>query len=195
MEISIADKLLKTYKLSDNDFLMLYLIGKECNLKTIIKTLLDKQYIQESILSDSFELTSEGKRALEYLQVNGNKDIIDKEKELENLAITLKNLYPKGKKPGTNYLWRGNTIEITKRLKVLVGKYKFKFTPEQAIKATKDYISSFNGDYTMMRLLKYFILKLERDADGNTNVVSDLMTLIENEGQENVNNDWTTNLV
>ena len=46
-----------------------------------------------------------------------------------------------------------------------------------------------------MRLLKYFIIKAEKDIDGNTNVISDMMTMIENEDQENSNKDWTTNLV
>ena len=47
-----------------------------------------------------------------------------------------------------------------------------------------------------MRLLKYFILKSERDADDNINVISELMSLIENEGQvDSQREDWISTMV
>lgn len=196
MEISVINKLLDSYKLTEEEFLLLYLINKESDLKKLAKKLLFKNYLQEdSTTKNLFFITHKGKEALEYLLIHGNKTASNIEDELEHLAIQLKELYPKGKKEGTNYLWRCNTVEITKRLKLLIGKYHFNFTPEQAIQATKRYVSSFNGDYSRMRLLKYFIIKAEKDIDGNTNVISDMMTMIENEDQENSNKDWTTNLV
>jgi hypothetical protein len=47
-----------------------------------------------------------------------------------------------------------------------------------------------------MRLLKYFILKAEKDADDNVNIISELMSLIENEGQLNSQkDDWMSTIV
>ena len=43
--------------------------------------------------------------------------------------------------------------------------YGNKYTDEQILKATQDYVSSFNGNYSYMRVLKYFILKDERKSD------------------------------
>lgn len=195
MEISIDNTLLTSYNISEEELLVLYLVNKDCKFIKTLLQLRDKKYItKDSATLYEYNITNKGKEALTYLLVHGNKDVISKEDMIENLAIQLKDIYPKGKKPGTNYLWRSNTVEIARRLKVLIGKYKFEFTPEQAIEATKNYVASFNGDYRMMRLLKYFIFKLERDAEGNTIVVSDMMSLIENEGQE-TNQNWTTTLV
>ena len=51
-----------------------------------------------------------------------------------------------------------------------------------------------NGDYTYLKLLKYFIWKSEV-KDGEQVVTSILSDYIENEGQEeNLRNDWTSTL-
>lgn len=104
--------------------------------------------------------------------------------DYKTLAEKLKELYPKGYKPGTNYAWRGSTMEIVRKLQTLVIKYNFKFTEEEAIEATKKYVDSFNGDYRFMRLLKYFLLKTIRDGEGGTDISSEFMSLIENGAQE-----------
>ena len=50
-----------------------------------------------------------------------------------------------------------------------------------------------------MRVLKYFIWKDEKklNAEGNIYIdeTSELASLIENEGQKDVNNDWSTQLI
>ena len=69
------------------------------------------------------------------------------------------------------------------------------FTDEQAINATRKYVNSFNGDYQYMQLLKYFICKRTTGFGNATEDNSQLLSYIENEGQEdNINNDWTSEL-
>ena len=47
-----------------------------------------------------------------------------------------------------------------------------------------------------MQLLKYFILKTARDEDGNIEVKSEFMSLIENEKDVNVHrDDWMSTMV
>jgi len=88
-------------------------------------------------------------------------------------------------------MWRGTTVEIAKKLKTLVVKYGYKLNKEEILNVTKEYVASFNGNYKYMPLLKYFILKAKTDADGNTEVISPLMSLIENKGQlEQEREDW-----
>ena len=112
---------------------------------------------------------------------------MSKDKEFKELADKLKELFPKGKKAGTTYMWRDSTAVIARKLKTLVVKYDYQFTEEQAIKATKAYVESFNGDYTYMQLLKYFILKSLPDGE----IKSDFMSYIENEGQEDeLSDNW-----
>lgn len=101
----------------------------------------------------------------------------------ENLAYQLRELFPKGKKPGTAYMWRDSNAIITKKLKALVKKYGDCFTDEQAIEATRKYVESFNGNYQYMQLLKYFISK-SVIKDGQIEETSQLLSYIENENEE-----------
>ena len=135
------------------------------------------------------------KEGLHFIDENlGDASIEDKGDRFTNLATKLIELYPKGKKDGTSYMWRDSKSIIAKRLKSLVSRYKVEFTDEQAIKATERYVKSFNGNYQFMQLLKYFISKTII-VDGRTEEVSQLLSYIENEDSENINNDWTTRLV
>ena len=63
------------------------------------------------------------------------------------------------------------------------------------MQAAEKYVQGFNGDYQYMKLLKYFILKEKIGADGEVEGESDLISYIENAGQEDeLSNDWTTTL-
>ena len=110
------------------------------------------------------------------------------------LAEKLIELYPKGKKPGTAYMWRDSKVVIAKRLKSLCNRTNATFTNDQAINATKRYVESFNGNYTNMQLLKYFISK-RQVIEGNIEEVSQLLSYIENEDSEQLDRDWTTRAI
>ena len=136
------------------------------------------------------KLTREGVELVESIFLNsefkGDKGV-DTDR-YDELADKLRELYPKGRKEGTSYLWRDSRAKIANKLRTLVKKYNFKFTDEQAINATKRYIESFNGNYSYMQLLKYFILKKDKDT-GEEN--SQLMSYIENEDcTDAANDDW-----
>lgn len=134
------------------------------------------------------KLTREGVELVESIFLNsefkGSKGI-DTDR-YDELADKLRELYPKGRKEGTSYLWRDSHAKIANKLRLLVKKYNFKFTDKQAINATKRYIESFNGNYSYMQLLKYFILKKDKDT-GEEN--SQLMSYIENEDCTDASND------
>lgn len=120
---------------------------------------------------------------------NGIKD------RFEVLADKLREIYPKGKKEGTAYQWRDSTSIITLKLKALVKKFNANFTDEQAINATRKYVESFHGDYRFMQILKYFISKRKVGIDGSVEDSSQLLSYIENEGQEDISStDWTSEL-
>lgn len=105
-------------------------------------------------------------------------------KDFYVLARKLMNIYPSGNKSGTSYLWGGTLEEIAQKLMVLVTVHSFIYTEDEAIKATKEYVGSFEGDRSHMKLLKYFLLrtrKTEQEID------SDFMTIIEKNRDENNN--------
>ena len=84
---------------------------------------------------------------------------------------------------------------IVRRLKLFFKKYGNKFTDEQIIQAAEKYVQGFNGNYQYMRLLKYFIFKEKVGANGEVEGDSELISYIENAGQEeDLRNDWTSSL-
>lgn len=196
MKLVIDPTILKKHNLSVEEFMLLYLGSKLVSIKDVQQSLIDKKLADKNEITGGIVTDSNTKNLIETIIIESDKNVIDKDKEYQELAKELQELYPSGRKSGTTYLWRGTSAEIAKKLKTLVVKYNYTFTREQVIKATKEYIESFNGNYTKMRLLKYFILKTEKDADGNVNVISELMTLIENEGQlETQREDWMSSIV
>ena len=145
------------------------------------------------IEQDAFEplLSQKGKKELESLM---NTSSEPESINYERLAMEMRKCFPKGKKPGTAYYWGDSVPGVASKLKLLVKKFGNCFTEEQAIKAAKDYVASFNGNYQYMRLLPYFILKYETKIDeegkGNKVLVSEMLSYIQNEGQENNSDDW-----
>jgi len=96
------------------------------------------------------------------------------------LADKLRALFPAGRKEGTNYMWRDNTVTIAKKLNTLSKKFEVEFTDDEAVAATQRYIDSFNGNYAYMQLLKYFILKKDLGKQEET---SQLLSFMQNEDE------------
>ena len=118
---------------------------------------------------------------------------------IEDLTQKLMNIFPKAKKVGTCHYFRGNSKDISLRLRKFFKLYGSKYSDEQILNAATQYVKSFNGDYTYMRILKYFIWKDEKKLNQNGELyieeTSDLASYIENEGQEDsIENDWTSTL-
>lgn len=153
-------------------------------------------FTHESSHIPRYSITREGVDIIEQVVLNsefkGNNITYSR---YENLALKLRELFPEGKKAGTNYYWRDSVATIAKKLKALVKKNGECFTDEQAITATKEYVSSFNGNYQYMQLLKYFISK-QKVVDGTIEEESQLLSYIENAGQEAKHrDDWMSTMV
>lgn len=144
-------------------------------------------------LNKKYSPTEKGINLVDELIADSEENIVLKEEEIKNLADTLRNMYPEGKMPGTSYYYRCNRADVVRKLKSFFRRYG-DYTNEQIIDATQRYIASFNGNYTYLRLLKYFIWK-DENKDGETLQVSQLADWIENQSQVNrTNSDWTTSL-
>lgn len=190
-KISINKDVLEKYNLSMNEFLVLLLTYNKANIHEVRESLVNKGLADYSVVDDTLIISSTTKDLITSITIDSDVTVISKDKEFKELAEKLKEIFPKGKKAGTTYMWRDSTAVIARKLKTLVVKYDYEFTEEQALKATKAYVESFNGDYTYMQLLKYFILKTMPDGE----IRSDFMSYIENEGHEDdVGKDWNTSL-
>lgn len=162
------------------------------------KSLVDKGLITKAngtmqSLNRKYSATEKGIVLADELVADSEKNIAAKEDSIKELADKLRSIYPEGKMEGTSYYYRCNKADIIRKLKSFFRRYG-EYTPEQIIEATQRYVSSFNGNYTYLRLLKYFIWK-DENKDGETLQVSQLADWIENKNETNTNNtDWATTL-
>lgn len=197
MKITIDQTILDKNNLTLEEFLVLYLGAKDVDIKSILQSLIAKGLADKNLFSkEKIVVSDKVKDLISTIFIDSDRNIIDKDSEFTELATELREIYPAGRKDGTTYMWRGTTAEVAKKLKTLVVKYRFTINKEDVIKATKEYVNSFNGNYRYMQLLKYFILKSTRDADGNIEVKSELMSFIENKDQiEEQKEDWVSNMI
>lgn len=197
MKLTIDQTILNKYNITLEEFLVLFLNAKEVDIKSVTLSLIAKGFANRDLFSkNKIVISDKIKDLISTIVIDSDKNVIDADSEYTNLAVKLREIYPSGRKAGTTYMWRGTTTEVAKKLKTLVVKYGFSLNAEKVIKATKEYVNSFNGNYKYMQLLKYFILKSVRDADGNVEIKSELMSLIENEGQlDNQKEEWTSTLL
>lgn len=138
-------------------------------------------------------ITATGRDRVHRVLLSSDKTL-PPEDQIETLAIKLMDIFPKGKKEGTSVYWKGNKKDTKLRLQKFFKLYGSTYSNEQILDAAKQYVESFNGNYTYMRALKYFIWKDERKTDSEGHIyveeVSDLASYIENAGQESETSDW-----
>lgn len=193
MNVTINEYILKKYNLSFEEFVVLYLCAKEINIKDIINSLIEKKIAERNLYDENSAVVSKNsKELINRILVESDKKVIDNDAKFLALAYKMQDLFPKGKKPGTTYYWGGNAPEIAERLKTLVSKFNISFTEEEALDATKKYVESFNGNYKFMHLLKYFIIKYDKNTGTRE---SDFMTLLENKHEDDSHpGDWILDL-
>ena len=181
-----------------DEALLMLVIHNKANLERAEEALIQKGLITAE-RNDLFQqvgwrLTNKGTEVLDSVIMDSDKEQ-EPQDRLIQLATRLKEIFPKGKKNGTNYYWADGVALIVRRLKLFFRKYGNKFTDEQIIQAAEKYVQGFNGNYQYMRLLKYFIFKEKVGANGEVEGDSELINYIENAGQEeNLRDDWTSSL-
>jgi hypothetical protein len=191
--ITIDYNVLKDYNLTIDEFLVLLLNYKDVDILKTNELLIKKELASKDVFNNLYlVLSNNTKDFISNVIVESDKKVQNFKLDYLDLASKLREIFPEGKKNGTCYMWRDSNTIIAKKLKTLVSKFDYKFTEEQAINAAKEYVKSFNGNYTYMQLLKYFILKQDPITKEYR---SDFMSYIENADQKGINNDWNTELI
>lgn len=201
MKITIDEDACKKVKLSLSEVLMITLVKTGVNIETLLKQMKEKQILVEehTLLGTNLLVTQRWSDLSDKALLSADKSVPDN-KRLENLAKSLMEVFPAGKKEGTSQYWKGNLRDNTLRLAKFFKLYGDKYTDEQMIEATKNYVSSHNGRYQYMRVLKYFIWKDTRkvnsEGEGYIEEVSDLAAFIENaKDEKNLKDDWMSTMV
>lgn len=217
MTICLSKEGCQKNNISLAEALLMLAIHNNADLDTAQKELIKKGYITAN-RDDLFQqvgwrLTNKGTEVIDSVIVDSDKKQEPNDRLIQ-LATRLKEIFPKGKKDGTNYYWADGVALIVRRLKLFFKKYDAslndifneeahimtvkdynKFIDDRIVQAATKYVQGFNGNYQYMRLLKYFIFKEKVGAAGEVEGDSELISYIENAGQEeNLRNDWTSTI-
>ncbi len=197
MKYNISEESCLKYNTTLPEVLAMMLIKSTDSIDTLFKDMLMSQKVVIDS-NNNYYITQRWNDVLSSVLLDSESSI-DTEEHLNSLVKALMQIFPKGKKEGTNVYWRGNLKDNKLRLKKFFKLYGDRFSDEKIIEATRNYVSSFNGNYSYMRVLKYFIWKdtkkIDSEGKGYVEETSELATLLENEGQDNINQNWTTNLL
>lgn len=199
MKITIDEDVCKKNKIELDEMFIIALVKLGTNIQETIDSMIKKGLIvRADNCSDEFLVTQRWNDVFETTALDSEKDTQPADR-IDSLIVKMQELFPKGKKEGTNQYWRGNKREISLRVKKFFKLYGNFYTDDQILDATKSYVEGFNSRYTYMRVLKYFIWKDEKKLheDGETKVVevSELANYIENADQiDTLKEEWTSTL-
>lgn len=194
LDLRVVSSALEKAKLTIEEFALLYTYYCNINRQSTLNSLVSKGYLVPPDLflnADEYNISSAGKGRVEMVFEESSSDEISEER-LRELATKMKEIYPKGKKFGTNFYWTDGIVLIMRRLKVFFAKYGTEFSDEQILNATKKYVEDKLDDPTM-RLLKYFIFKEGIGMNGEVEPTSDLLTYMENADDDD-SKEWGTEL-
>ena len=191
MKITIDEKICLKHKLQVPEFLMALAVrnGIDGNL---IQNMLEREILVETQDNGWFMVTQHWSDVLDEIICDSSGNCERSDEELLELAVKVKDCFPQCKMKDrygreTPYYYRCNKSEVAKALKRFFTQYG-NYSDDEIVDATKRYVASFNGNYTGMRLAKYFIMKnpIKQGEDGNGYVeqVSDLLTFLENKESE-----------
>ena len=191
MKITIDEAVCKKHNLSFAEVIGLLLVRNTDNAYSLLEKLENEEKVvrvgiplQENIL-----ITGRWDDEVSAIVLESDSTIPSVE-SLTELASKLREVFPKGMKVGSS-AWRGNIREITLRLQKFFKLYGTQYTLDQIFDATKRYVETFNGDYSRMRILKYFILKHDKETGED---ISDLANFLENDCVSDNADDWLVEL-
>lgn len=207
MKITIDEKVCLNHKLTIEEVLMMlcYRYITPNKMLEIYNNLLNREIFVERDNNHTTLITQHWSDMLDEILSDSSGTVEKSDEELLELAKKMRELYPQGKmrdrygRP-TPYYYRCNNGEVVKKLKKFFTIFG-NVPDEEILDATKRYVASFQGNYTGMRLIKYFILKDDvkpsEDGTGHVEQISDLATFLENkesEGEGTTNDDsWLMN--
>lgn len=203
MKITIDEKVCIKHKLTLEEVLMALCIRQIKDVVRVHDNLINREVF---VYKDgNTYITQHWSDVLDEILFDSSGKVEKSDEELLELAKQMRELYPQGKMKDrygrmTPYYYRCNNSEVVKKLKKFFTIFG-NVSDEDILDATKRYVASFQGNYTGMRLIKYFILKddVKPGEDGNhVEQISDLDTFLENKEseEEGVSNDeWTSKMI
>ena len=187
MKVTINSDVAQKNGMTTQEVMLVALIKSGVNLDQTLESLVQRQVLVKDLFGN-YSVTQRWADTCDNILLSSDTTV-PSDSDLAPLADKLMSIMPQGRKEGTNMYYKCNRREVILKLKKFTKLYG-KYSAEDIINATQRYVDGFNGDYTFMRLLKYFILKEDRrvDAEGNGYIeeVSELATMLERKSEVNV---------
>lgn len=187
MKVTINSDVAQQNGMTTQEVMLVALIKSGVNLDQTLESLVQRQVLVKDLFG-KYSVTQRWAETCDNVLLSSDTTV-PSDSDLAPLADKLMAIMPQGRKEGTNMFYKCNRREVILKLKKFTKLYG-KYSDEDIINATKRYVDGFNGDYTFMRLLKYFILKEDKrvDAEGNGYIeeVSELATMLERKSEANV---------
>ena len=207
MKITIDEKVCIKHKMTIQESLLALVtrsLGKTFTIDGLLDNMVEREILVKN--KDDYAVTQHWSDVLDEIISDSSGKVEKSDEELLQLAQQMRELYPQGKMKDrfgrmTPYYYRCNNSEVVKKLKKFFTIFG-NVSDEDILDATRRYVASFQGNYTGMRLIKYFILKDDvkpsEDGTGHVEQISDLATFLENkesEEEEVNNNEWTSKMI
>lgn len=196
MKLIIDEALCSKHKMTITEVLLALAVRSSENLQGELLNMQNR----EILVNDRgiYKVTQHWSDVLDELLSDSSGASEKTDEQLIMLAKQMREIFPQRKMLDrlgrlTPYYYRCNTSEVVRKLKKFFTIFG-NIPDSDIIDATKRYVASFHGDYTGMRLIKYFILKEDvkpsEDGTGHVEQISDLATFLENkDSEEEVIND------
>ena len=118
MNICLSKEACSTNNITLGEALLMLAIANKANLEEAEQALIKKGYITAD-RNDLFQqigwrLTNKGAEIIDSVIIDSDKQQEPKDR-LNLLAVRLKEIFPKGKKDGTNYYWADGVALIVRR--------------------------------------------------------------------------------
>lgn len=190
MKLIIDEALCSKHKMTITEVLLALAVRSSENLQGELLNMQNR----EILVNDRgiYKVTQHWSDVLDELLSDSSGASEKTDEQLIKLAKQMREIFPQRKmldrmgRP-TPYYYRCNTSEVARKLKKFFTIFG-NIPDSDIIDATKRYVASFQGDYTGMRLIKYFILKDDvkpsEDGTGHVEQISDLATFLENKDSE-----------
>lgn len=204
MKLTIDEKVCLKHKMTVPEVLAALSVRMSDNHEAMMENLFNREILVQS--NDQTFLTQKWSDVLDEIICDSSQGCKKTDSELVELALRVMQCFPEGKMKDrfgrpTPYYYRCNKSEVSKALKRFFTQFGSEYSDDAIVNAAKRYVASFNGNYTGMRIAKYFIMKnpTKQDENGKGYVeqVSDLLTFLENGGSEEevvINDeDWLMN--
>ena len=151
MKFTIDEEICKKMGMTLPEVLAVILVKTGVDIGELFKELQQKQIVvtQTTLLGKVIMVTQRWDDIVSNILLSSDT-AVPSEDRIEKLASTLMQIFPQGKKEGTNTYWRGNIKDTKLKLKKFFKLYGTKYSDEQIINATRKYVESFNGNYSYM---------------------------------------------